>query len=201
MEITAGMIKELRDKTGAGIMDCKAALKEAGGDMEQAVTELRKKGLAAAEKRAGRITSEGLIHSYIHAGGKIGVMVEVNCETDFVARTPEFGELVHEVAMHIAAAEPRYISVESVTEEDLAREREIFAEQARATGKPEEIVEKIVDGKMSKFYSQVCLLDQPFIKDPDKTVGTLIKEAIASFGENIVVRRFVRFKLGETAEK
>jgi len=201
MEITAGMIKELRDKTGAGIMDCKAALKEAGGDMEQAVTELRKKGLAAAEKRAGRITSEGLIHSYIHAGGKIGVMVEVNCETDFVARTPEFGELVHEVAMHIAAAEPRYISVESVTEEDLAREREIFAEQARATGKPEEIVEKIVDGKMSKFYSQVCLLDQPFIKDPDKTVGTLIKEAIASFGENIVVRRFVRFKLGEAAEK
>jgi len=178
MEITAGMIKELRDKTG-----------------------LRKKGLAAAEKRAGRITSEGLIHSYIHAGGKIGVMVEVNCETDFVARTPEFGELVHEVAMHIAAAEPRYISVESVTEEDLAREREIFAEQARATGKPEEIVEKIVDGKMSKFYSQVCLLDQPFIKDPDKTVGTLIKEAIASFGENIVVRRFVRFKLGEAAEK
>ena len=200
MEISAGMIKELRDKTGAGIMDCKAALKATGGDLEKAVTELRKKGMAAAEKRAGRSTSEGLIHAYIHAGGKIGVMVEVNCETDFVARTPEFEELVHNIAMHIAAAEPRYVAKEDVTEDDLAREREIFAEQARATGKPEQVVEKIVDGKMSKFYSQVCLLEQPYIKDPDRTVGVLVKEAIASFGENIRISRFLRYKLGEEGE-
>ena len=200
MEISAGMIKELRDKTGAGIMDCKAALKTTGGDIEAAITELRKKGIAAAEKRAGRTTSEGLIHAYIHAGGKIGVMVELNCETDFVARTPEFEELVHNIAMHIAAAEPRYVTIEDVTEDDLAREREIFAEQARATGKPEQVIEKIVEGKMSKFYSQVCLLEQPYIKDPDRTVGVLVKEAISSFGENIRVSRFMRYKLGEEGQ-
>jgi elongation factor Ts len=197
MEITAQMIKDLREKTGAGIMDCKSALKETGGDTEKAITVLRKKGLAAAEKKAGRTTSEGLIHSYIHAGGRIGVLIEVNCETDFVARTSEFEEFVHNLAMHIAAAEPRYVDQGSVTEDDLAHEREIYAEQARATGKPENVIEKIVDGKMSKFYSQVCLLDQPYIKDPDKSVGTLVKEAIATFGENIRVSRFVRFKLGE----
>jgi elongation factor Ts len=199
IEITAQLIKELREKTGAGVMDCKSALKEAQGDSEQAILVLRKKGLAAAEKKAGRVTSEGLIHSYIHAGGKIGVLIEVNCETDFVARTSEFNEFVHNLAMHIAAAEPRYVSKEDVTEEDLSREREIYAEQAHETGKPEKVIEKIVDGKMSKYYSQVCLLDQPYIKDPDKTVETLIKEAIASFGENIRVNRFVRFRLGENS--
>lgn len=196
MEITAALIKELRDKTGAGIMECKEALKETGGDVEEAVTVLRKKGIAAAAKKAGRATSEGLIHSYIHAGGKLGVLLEVNCETDFVARTPEFEELSHNVAMHIAAAEPRYVSKDDVTEEDLKREREIFAEQARATGKPDHVIEKIVDGKMSKFYGEVCLLDQPYVKDPDRTVGTLLKEAVASFGENIKIGRFVRFRLG-----
>ena len=197
MDITAAQIKELRDKTGAGIMECKEALKEANGEIEEAVTVLRKKGIAAAAKKAGRATTEGLIHSYIHAGGKIGVLVEVNCETDFVARTPEFKELCHHIAMHIAAAEPRFAAKENVTEEDLAREREIFAEQARATGKPDHVIERIVDGKMSKFYSEVCLLEQPYIKDPEKSVGTLIKEAVAAFGENIKVGRFVRFRLGE----
>lgn len=198
MEITAKMIKELREKTGAGIMDCKAALKEANGDEEKAVDILRKKGIAAAAKKVGRATSEGLIHAYIHAGGKIGVMVEINCETDFVARTDEFKSFVHDIAMHIAAAEPRFVSQEEVTEADLSREREIYLEQARAEGKPDNVVEKIVDGKMKKFYSQVCLLDQPFVKDQDKTVATLVKEAVAKFGENINISRFVRFKLGET---
>lgn len=198
MEITASMIKELREKTGAGIMDCKSALKEANGDSEKAVDILRKKGIAAAAKKVGRATSEGLIHSYIHAGGKIGVMVEVNCETDFVARTDEFNDFIHDIAMHIAAAEPRFVSREEVTEEDLAREREIYLEQARMEGKPENVVEKIVDGKMKKFYSQVCLMDQPFVKDQDKTVSTLVKEAVAKFGENINISRFIRFKLGET---
>lgn len=198
MEITASMIKELREKTGAGIMDCKAALKEANGDAEKAVDILRKKGIAAAAKKVGRATSEGLIHAYIHAGGKIGVMVEINCETDFVARTDEFKAFVHDIAMHVAAAEPRFVSKDEVTEADLAREKEIYLDQARAEGKPENVVEKIVDGKMKKFYSQVCLLDQPFVKDQDKTVATLVKEAVAKFGENIIISRFVRFKLGET---
>lgn len=194
------MIKDLREKTGAGIMDCKTALKDAGGDVEEAIKVLRKKGLAAAAKKAGRATKEGLIHSYIHAGGKIGVLVEVNCETDFVARTPEFTEFVHNIAMHVAAAEPRFVSKEDVTLDDLTREREIYAEQALATGKPEHVVDKIVDGKMSKFYSQVCLLEQPYIRDPDKSVGQMVQEAVASFGENIQVRRFVRFRLGESTE-
>jgi elongation factor Ts len=200
MEITAEMIKELREKTGAGIMDCKAALQEAKGDLEAAITVLRKRGIAAAAKKAGRATSEGQIHSYIHAGGKIGVLLELNCETDFVARTPEFSELAHNIAMHIAAAEPRYISKSDVTEDDLAREREIYAEQARATGKPENVVEKIVEGKMSKFFSEVCLMEQPYIRDPDKSVSNLIKEAISTFGENIQIGRFTRYRLGETRE-
>ena len=200
MEITAAMIKELRDKTGAGIMDCKAALKETSGDVQAAVDVLRKKGIAAADKKSGRSTGDGLIHAYIHAGGKLGVLVEINCETDFVARTDEFKEFVHDIAMHIAAAEPRFVSREDVTEADLAHEREIFMEQAKAEGKPEHIAEKIVDGRMNKFYSQVCLLDQPYVKDQDKTVATLLKEAIAKFGENMQVARFTRFKLGETAE-
>ena len=200
MEITAAMIKELRDKTGAGIMDCKAALKETGGDVQAAVDVLRKKGIAAADKKSGRSTGDGLIHSYIHAGGKLGVLVEVNCETDFVARTDEFQAFVHDIAMHIAAAEPRFLSREEVTEDDLARERGIYLEQAKAEGKPEHIAEKIVEGKMNKFYSQVCLLDQPYVKDQDTTVATMLKEAIAKFGENMQIARFVRFKLGETAE-
>jgi elongation factor Ts len=179
------------------MMDCKKALEECAGDMDKAAEYLRAKGIAKAEKRAGRAATEGQIGSYIHHNGKLGVLVEVNCETDFVARTSEFEEFVHNLAMHIAAAEPRYVDQGSVTEDDLAHEREIYAEQARATGKPENVIEKIVDGKMSKFYSQVCLLDQPYIKDPDKSVGTLVKEAIATFGENIRVSRFVRFKLGE----
>jgi len=199
MEITSAMVKELRDKTGAGIMDCKSALQETGGDLEEAVTALRKKGLAAAAKKAGRATSEGLIHSYIHAGGKLGVLLEVNCETDFVARTEKFRELVHCLAMHVAAAEPRFVGKDDVTEADLEREREIFSEQARATGKPDHVIAKIVDGKMGKFYTQVCLLEQPYVRDPDKTVGTLIQEAIAALGENIHVKRFERFKLGEDA--
>lgn len=200
MEITAAMIKELRDKTGAGIMDCKAALKETDGDVQAAVDVLRKKGIAAADKKSGRSTGDGLIHAYIHAGGKLGVLVEVNCETDFVARTDEFKNFVHDIAMHIAAAEPRFVSRDEVTEEDLAHERGIFMEQAKAEGKPEHIAEKIVDGRMNKFYSQVCLLDQPYVKDQDQTVATLLKEAIAKFGENMQIARFTRFKLGETAE-
>ena len=161
---------------------------------------LRKKGIAAAEKKSGRSTSDGLIHSYIHAGGRLGVLVEVNCETDFVARTEDFQTFVHDLAMHIAAAEPRYVSKDDVTEEDLARERDIYIEQAKAEGKPDNIAEKIVDGRMKKFYSQVCLLEQPYVKDQDKTVGTMLKEAVAKFGENMRIARFVRFKLGETAD-
>lgn len=199
MDITPALIKELREKTGAGIMDCKGALKETNGDVDKAVDLLRKKGIASAEKKSGRSTGDGLIHAYIHAGGKLGVLVEINCETDFVARTDEFKDFVHDIAMHIAAAEPRYVSKEEVTEDDLARERAIYIEQAKAEGKPDHIAEKIVDGKMNKFYSQVCLMDQPYVKDQDKTVGTLLKEAIAKFGENMQIARFVRFKLGEDA--
>ena len=200
MAVTSAMIKELREKTGAGIMDCKAALKEAGEDIEKAVDVLRKKGIAAAEKKSGRATSEGLIVPYIHAGGTLGVLLEVNCETDFVARTPEFKDFVYEIAMHIAAAAPRYVSSEEVTEADLAREKEIYIEQAKAEGKPDHIAEKIVEGKMKKFYSLVCLLDQPYVKDTDKTVGTLLKEGISKFGENLKIARFARFRLGENAE-
>lgn len=201
MAITSALIKELRDKTGAGIMDCKAALKEAGEDIEKAVDVLRKRGIAAAEKKSGRATTEGLVTSYIHGGGTLGVLLEVNCETDFVARTPEFKEFVYDIAMHIAAAEPRYVSSDEVTEADLAREKEIYIEQAKAEGKPENIAIKIVEGKMNKFFSQVCLLDQPYVKDNDKTIGILIKEGITKFGENIKVARFARFKLGEASDK
>lgn len=201
MAITSALIKELRDKTGAGIMDCKTALKEAGEDIEKAVDVLRKKGIAAADKKSGRATSEGLVVSYIHAGGGLGVLLEVNCETDFVARTPEFKEFIYDIAMHIAAAEPRYISSEEVTEADMSREKEIYTEQAKAEGKPEHIAEKIVEGRMKKFFSQVCLLDQPYVKDSDKTVGILLKEGITKFGENMKIARFARFKLGEAAEK
>ena len=199
--VTAQMVKELRERTGAPMMDCKTALTETQGDMEKAVDFLRKKGLAAAAKKAGRIAAEGAVGSYIHGGGKLGVLVEVNCETDFVARTDQFQELVRDIAMHIAAAEPRFVRREEVTEDVLAREREIFRDQALASGKPPAVVEKIVTGKMEKYYAEYVLLEQPFVKDSDKTVGQLITERIAKIGENIQVRRFVRFKLGEGIEK
>ncbi|MCZ6507191.1 MAG: translation elongation factor Ts [Acidobacteria bacterium] len=197
MQINAQMVKELRASTGAGMMDCKRALQEADGDVDKAVDYLRKKGLAAAAKKASRAAAEGVVGSYIHAGGKIGVLVELNCETDFVARTEDFQQLVRDIAMHIAAADPRFTRREEVTEETLAQEREIFRAQALESGKPEQIVDRIVDGKMEKFYSQNVLLDQAFIKDPDKTVHDVVTEAVARLGENIQLRRFARFKLGE----
>jgi len=200
-EVTAQLVKELRERTGAGMMDCKNALNDTKGDIEAAVDTLRKKGLAAAAKRAGRVTAEGAVGSYIHAGGKIGVLVEVNCETDFVARTDAFQELVRDIAMHIAAAEPRFVRREEVTADVLERERAIFSEQALASGKPANVVERIVTGKLEKFYSELVLLEQAFVKNPDQTVGQLIAEKVGKIGENIQVRRFARFKLGEGIEK
>lgn len=201
MSITAQMVKELRERTSAGMMDCKAALTEADGDMEKAIDSLRKKGLASAVKKSGRVTSEGLVSSYIHAGGKIGVLLEVNCETDFVARTPDFQELVKDIALHIAAADPRFVGREEVTASDLDREREIYREQAIAAGKPAAVVDKIVEGKIEKYYSEFVLLEQPFIKNPDQTVGQMVAEQVGKIGENIKVRRFTRYKLGEGLEK
>ena len=200
VNISAALVKELRDKTGAPMMDCKQALTEAKGDLEQAVVVLRKKGMAVAGKKAGRTASEGLVESYIHAGGKIGVLVEVNCETDFVARTPEFKELVHDIAMHIAASDPKFIRKEDVTPEAYEREKDIYRAQAKATGKPDHVVEKIVDGKMEKFYEEVCLYEQPFIKEQTITVSQLIASKIGKLGENISVRRFARFKVGDVGE-
>jgi len=201
MAITASMVKELREKTGAGMMDCKKALEEAGGDMNRAIEILREKGLAAAAKKAGRVTAEGLVESYIHGGGKIGVLVEVNCETDFVAKTDEFREFVRDIAMQIAAAAPRYVSRDEVPAEEIEKERQILRQQALNEGKPEHIVEKMVEGRLKKFFAEVCLLEQPFIKDPDKTIEELLKEKIAKIGENITIRRFARFVLGEGIEK
>ncbi len=200
VNISAALVKELRDKTGAPMMDCKQALVEAKGDLEQAVVVLRKKGMAVAGKKAGRTASEGLVESYIHAGGKIGVLVEVNCETDFVARTPEFKELVHDIAMHIAASDPKFIRKEDVTREAYEKEKDIYRAQAKATGKPDNVVEKIVEGKMTKFYEEVCLLEQPFIKDQTLSVGQLIAGKIGTLQENISVRRFARFKVGDAGE-
>ncbi len=200
-EVTAQMVKQLRESTGAGMMDCKQALNETGGNMEAAVDFLRKKGLAAAAKKAGRVTAEGAVGSYIHGGGKLGVLVEVNCETDFVARTDAFQELVRDIAMHIAAAEPRSVRREEVTTDVLDREREIFRDQALASGKPANVVDKIVNGKIEKYFSEFVLLEQPFVKNPDVTVGQMIAEKVGKIGENIQVRRFVRFKLGEGIEK
>ncbi len=197
MSITAQMVKDLRERTGAPMMDCKAALTECGGDAEKAIDILRKKGLAAAAKKAGRVTAEGAVGSYIHAGGKIGVLVEVNCETDFVARTDDFLELVKDIAMHIAAAEPRFASRDEVSQADLDREREIYRDQAIAAGKPANVVDRIVEGKIEKFYSEFVLTEQPFVKDPDLTVGQLIAAKVGRIGENIRVRRFARYKLGE----
>ena len=195
--ISAQLVKQLRDQTGAGFMDCKVALQETGGDLEKAIDWLRTKGMAKAQRRAGRATSEGRICSYIHPGDKIGVLIEVDCESDFVARTDDFKTLCHDLALHIAAAEPRYVAREEVTPEILERERNVYLGQARQTGKPEKVIEKIVDGKMEKFYEEACLLEQHFIKDDKMTVKQLVHGAVARMGENILVRRFVRFKLGD----
>ena len=196
MEVKAASVKELREKTGVGMMDCKKALAESEGDMEKAVDYLRRKGLAAAAKKMSRVAAEGLVGAYIHAGGKIGVLVELNCETDSLARTPEFQSLLKDVAMQIAAANPRFVRPEDVPPEEIEREREIYRRQALDSGKPEKIVDKIVEGKMERFYSEVCLLEQAFIKDPDRKVGELIQEAIARLGEKIQMHRFVRYHLG-----
>jgi elongation factor Ts len=195
--VPAPLVKELRERTGAGFSDCRAALVEASGDIDKAIDVLRRKGQAAAQKKAQREATEGLIGHYIHAGGKIGVVVEINCESDFVARTEDFQRLCHDVAMHVAALDPRYVRREQVTPEILDHEREIYREQARATGKPEPVIEKIVTGKMEKFYEENCLYEQHFIKDESVTVGELVSQMIAKLGENISIRRFVRLKVGE----
>jgi len=200
VNISASQVKELREKTGAPMMDCKQALTEAKGDLDQAVVLLRKRGVSVAAKKATRVTSEGSVASYIHAGGKIGVLVEVNCESDFVARTEDFKELVHDIAMHIAASDPKFIRKEDVTPEAYEREKDIYRSQAAATGKPPQVVEKIVEGKMSKFYEEVCLYEQPFIKDQTISISQLIAAKIGKLGENIAVRRFGRFKVGEAGE-
>jgi elongation factor Ts len=195
--ITAQMVKELRDKTNAGMMDCKKALTENDGDMEKATDWLRQKGLSVAAKRAGRDASEGQVASYIHAGGKLGVMVEVNCETDFTGKTEEFAAFARDVAMHIAATNPLCISSEDMPADVLERERNIYVEQAKEQGKPEKIMDKIVEGKLKKFYSEACLLNQPFVKDTDKTIEDLLNELRGKTGENVMIRRFARFQLGE----
>ena len=200
VNISANQVKELREKTGAPMMDCKQALTEAKGDLEQAVILLRKRGVSVAAKKATRVTSEGSVASYIHAGGKIGVLLEVNCESDFVARTDDFKEMVHDIAMHIAASDPKFIRKEDVTPEAYEREKDIYRAQAAATGKPPQVVEKIVEGKMSKFYEEVCLYEQPFIKDQTISISQLIASKIGKLGENIAVRRFARFKVGDVGE-
>ena len=197
MSVTAAQVKALRDRTGAGMMECKRALLEAGGDLDRGVIILRERGLAAAEKRSGRATSEGTVGQYIHAGGKLGVLVEVNCETDFVARTDEFQELVRDLAMQVAASNPLFVRRDEVGSEEIDREKEIYRNQALATGKPEPIIERIVEGRLEKYYSAVCLYEQPFVKDPAITVEQLIKSKIATLKENIAARRFCRFKVGE----
>jgi elongation factor Ts len=196
--ITADQVKQLREKTGAGMMECKAALAEANGDMEEAITILRKRGLAQAAKRAGRATAQGLISSYIHLGGKIGVLVEVNCETDFVARTEDFQNLVKEIAMHIAAADPKWVRREDVPAEAIEKEKGIYRAQMENTGKPAHVLDKIIEGKLGNFYSQFVLVDQPSIRDSNVTIGQLVTQATAKTGENIQVKRFVRFRVGET---
>ena len=197
MEINATWVRDLREKTGAGIMDCKKALLESGGDLEKAVDYLRQKGLALAAKKQGRVAAEGLVGAYIHGGGKIGVLVELNCETDFVARTPEFQALLKDVAMQIAAAGPRYVRRDDVPSDETEREREIYRRQAQDLGKPEKVIDKIVDGKIEHFYSEVCLLEQEFIRDSDRHVEDLIREVVAKVGENVQVSRFTRFHVGE----
>jgi len=197
--ITAEMVKELRERTGVGMMDCKRALAEADGDMDQATKILRTQGLAAAQKRVERAATEGVVEAYIHAGAKLGVVVEVNCETDFVAKTDEFTQLAHDLAMQVAAAAPRYVTRDEIPADVLEREKEILRAQAANLGKPPQVVEKIVDGRLEKFFSEVCLMDQAFIRDPDVKVADLVRDAIAKIGENIVVQRFARFDLGREA--
>ena len=200
MEISAEQVKKLREKTGVGLMDCKEALRSANGDMEKAVDYLREKGLAKLAKRTGRATTEGSVSAYIHTGGKIGAMAEVNCESDFVAKTGEFLTFVKDVVMQIAASSPLYVRREEVPPEVLEREKTIYRNQARESGKPEKILEKIAEGKLEKFYQEVCLMEQPFIKNADITIKDLLEELVTKLGENILVRRFVRFQLGETVE-
>ncbi len=203
MEVSAKVVADLRAKTGAGMMDCKKALAETGGDFEKAVEYLRKKGLSASAKKAGRVASEGAVGSYIHMGGKIGVLVEVNCETDFVARNPDFQQFMKDVSMHIAASAPRFVQREDVPADEVAKEREILAAQLAEQGgkKPPEVVQKIVEGKLGKFFAESCLLEQPFVKETDKTVADILNGLVAKIGEKIVVRRFVRFQLGEGLAK
>ena len=201
MAVTASMVKELREKTGAGMLDCKKALDESNGDVTKAIEILREKGLAAAANKSGRIATEGVCEAYIHAGGRIGVLVEINCETDFVGKTDQFKELARDIAMHIAAMSPRYVRREEVPMEDLEKEKEILRAQALNEGKPEKIVDKMVEGRINKYYEEFCLMEQSFVKDPDKTIETLLKEKISTIGENISVRRFVRYELGEGMEK
>lgn len=201
MAITAAMVKELREKTGAGMLDCKKALEETGGDINKAVDVLREKGLSAAAKKAGRAATEGAVEAYIHGEGKIGVLVEVNCETDFVGKNADFRNFVRDIAMHIAASSPQYVSREEVPAEVIEKEKEVLRAQALNEGKPEKIVDKMVEGRINKFYEDVCLLEQAFVKDPDKTVAELVNEKISTIGENISIRRFARFELGEGLEK
>lgn len=201
MEITAELVKKLREKTGVGLMDCKEALKNAAGDMEKAIEYLREKGLAKLQKRMGRTASEGVIASYIHTGAKVGTMVEINCETDFVANTKEFQEFAKDIAMQITASNPLYVKREDVPEDAKEAEKNIYRKQAMESGKPEKIIDKIADGKMEKFYEEVCLIEQPFIKNQDITVKELLEELIVKMGEKIIVNRFVRFQLGETIEE
>ena len=199
--ISASSVKELRDMTGAGMMDCKRALQEADGNMEKATEILREKGLAAAAKKSGRIAAEGIVESYIHMGGRIGVLVEVNCETDFVAKTPEFKAFVRDIAMHIAASNPQYLTKEEIPEDVIAKEKEILKVQALNEGKPEKIVDKMVEGRIEKYFKEVCLMEQPFVKDTDKTIQDIVNEKIATIGENIHIRRFTRYQMGEGLEK
>jgi len=201
MEISAELVKKLREKTGVGLMDCKEALKQAAGDMEKAIEYLREKGLAKLQKRMGKVASEGVIASYIHTGGKVGTMVEVNCETDFVANTKEFQEFAKDIAMQVTASNPLYVRREDVAEEAKEKEKNIYRKQALESGKPEKIIDKIAEGKMEKFYQEVCLIEQPFIKNQDITVKELLEELIVKMGEKILVNRFVRFQLGETVEE
>lgn len=201
MSITAAQVSELRKVTGAGLMDCKKALAETGGDQEKAVDYLRKKGLAAASKKSGRVATEGLVGSYIHAGGKIGVLVEVNCETDFVAKNENFQTFVKDVAMHIAAASPLFVRREEVSADLVEREKDIYRAKARETGKPDNIIDKIIEGQVNKYYGEICLLEQSYVKDPDKTIQTYLNETISTIGENISIRRFARFVLGEGLAK
>lgn len=201
MTISASQVKDLREKTGAGMMDCKKALTEADGNMERAIEILREKGLSAAAKKADRIAAEGVVESYIHMGGKIGVLVEINCETDFVAKTDEFKELARDIAMQIAAYNPLFVSRDEVSAEEIEKEKEIYKQQAINEGKPEHIAEKMVEGRLKNYYKEVCLLEQAFIKDGDKTVEALVNEKVAKIGEKISIRRFVRYQLGEGIEK